>query len=957
MKRKVRVCILLIIVTFLYSIPFSNDMVGRAFQSKEKIRVGYIDYAGFIEKKSNGEYYGYGVEYLNEIAKYTDWEYEYVYDTWENCLQLLKEGKIDLLCTAQYTPERGLVYDYSMNACGKEFGVIYIRADDDESNYTDMSIQKQRKVGMLKGSFQNYSFEQYAKKVGFTYQQVEYDTDARLKEALQNKEIDMMIAGSLAWQNNLKVIDKFSVDPFYFITKKGNTSLMNQIDDAMNNILCRDPFYESKLYDKYYGTSIIATQPIFTKKQTDYIKKVGSLKVGYIKDWYPYAYIDDQGNAMGAIIELCRRMEELSGLQFQYCSYDTLQSMYEEIQKGTIDIIADVPYLGQTNTDHVILTEPYVAGQLMIFSTGQYITQTENLKIVVRKSMRHYNDFFNQKLGVQYIYWADTLEDCVQALRDKKADFAIVDNYNVNKMLQLGGEDKLLISHNQKTKVEISFGVSLHRADELIEILNTCIPYISSKDSYEAINLTLSKQKDTFKIIDFLRHYYPVIILIIVVVLAVISAMIYLLQKHFSKKVRYDKLTGAYTQSYFEKIVPKVLEEAKSDQFYIITFEIVRFKYFSQYYGRKMADDLLEVLIHKVKILLNGKKIVARICENTFAILFEDKNYIKLIQEYYFLLDEIRLSFRLDVPIMVNFGIYHIVDKGELVAEMIDKAILAQRSITDRKRMIYAVYNEDIEKKLLAESQIEEEMRKALHNREFQVYYQPKIDLSTKKVVGAEALIRWIKKDGTRVFPDQFIPIFERNGFVEELDYFVLNEVCRFITTRIKEDKEVFPISVNQSRYLFSNPKYVENIQTIIDITGVPSELIELELTETLYMENETLLVRVVDMLRERNIKFAIDDFGSGYSSLNLITEMPADILKIDRTFLIDSEKSQGKKEVIKNVVDLAHKLNLTVVCEGVETKEQEEFLSSIHCDIAQGYYYAKPLSVEEFSNYVAKNI
>lgn len=305
----------------------------------------------------------------------------------------------------------------------------------------------------------------------------------------------------------------------------------------------------------------------------------------------------------------------------------------------------------------------------------------------------------------------------------------------------------------------------------------------------------------------------------------------------------------------------------------------------------------------------------------------------------------------------MNFGLYQIENRKEAVANMIDKAILARKVDKDKRHSLYVIYTDEMEEKLILETRIEEEMKKALNDKEFKVFYQPKVDLKTKKLVGAEALIRWVKPDGTMIFPDQFIPVFERNGFIEELDYYVLNEVSEYIVNRVKNDLPTFPISVNQSRYLFSNPQYVDNIFAIMKNTGVDGQLIELEVTETFYIENHTRLVRVVNQLKECNIKIAIDDFGSGYSSLNLLTEMPADILKIDREFLTDSEKSQAKRDVIENVVELAHKLNMKVVCEGVETIEQEKFLENISCDIAQGYYYSKPISIKEFAVYVENHI
>ncbi|WP_310605225.1 putative bifunctional diguanylate cyclase/phosphodiesterase, partial [Anaerosporobacter sp.] len=603
------------------------------------------------------------------------------------------------------------------------------------------------------------------------------------------------------------------------------------------------------------------------------------------------------------------------------------------------------------------ISSPYLTSQVLLLSTKQYINETTGLNLVAVKSMKHLSNYFYEQFEVNHITWADKLEYCIGALEDNTADFAVVDYYSANKAMMIAGKEELLISQAINSKIEISLVISNDTDSRLMGILDNCIQYVSTMDAYEAVNMELSNQKSVFNLNAFLHEYSTVILLIALILTVAVTALIIILKSIFHRLSSIDKLTGCYNQTHFENIVPKILEEYTQRQYYIMIFDIYRFKYFIQYYGRKVGDDLLRSIASKVCNLLAGEEIMARTSENGFVVLVEEGNYLDLIQEFYFILDEVKSSFKLDISIKVNFGLYRIDDRNELVATMINKAILAQRMVRDNSDSMFAIYTDEMEKKLLTESRMEEEMKKALEEQEFKVFYQPKIDLKTKKIVGAEALIRWIKPDGTIVFPDQFIPVFERNGFIEQLDYYVLKEVSSYQMKRVKNNLSTFSISVNQSRYLLSNPQYVDNICKIMDEIGVPGQLIELEVTETLYIENHTLLVRVIKLLKERDIKFAIDDFGSGYSSLNLLTEMPADVLKIDREFLIDSDKSQQKKDVITKVVELAHMLNLDVVCEGVETKEQEEFLANISCDIAQGYYYSRPIPVDQFNLYVESNL
>jgi diguanylate cyclase (GGDEF)-like protein len=951
MKQKSYICLILLVVICIFPINIQG-------KERKTIKVGYIDYAGFIEKTDNNEYSGYGIDYLEEISKYTSWNYEFIYDTWENCLQKLEDGEIDLLCSAQYTKERDGKYDFSKYSCGKEFSVLYVNSDNKTFYYNDLQAFNNSTIGLLTGSFQNEAFAEYAHKMGFKYNIKEYNTDSEMINALQQGEIDAMVAGSLSRRDNLRVVAKFSVDPFYFMVKKGNNELLEPLNDAMAQIQCNNPYFEMQLYDKYYSRSVTSNQPLFTKSEVAYINEAPILRVAYLKGWYPYSYYSEHGEEAGALIQLCHRIEEQSGLKFTFVPYDSIDDIYQSMDDGKIDIVAVMPNIKQHVSDKEIrITSPYLISQVMLLSTNQYINQTKDLNLVAVKSMKHLSDYFYKQFHVRNIYWEDTLEDCIDGVEKKTADFAVVDYFNVNKAVHIGEDDKILVSQTANARIEIALGVASDEDGQLIEILNKCIQFFSDKDYYGAINMELTAQESVFSLKAFLREYSTIILVIVLLALLAIAVLIVILRRIFKRIIAFDKLTGCHNQSHFEKLVPRILDEHENIEYYIMSFDIYRFKYFIQYYGKKAGDDLVRSITSKVRILLGKEEIIARTSDDSFAILIESTNYLKIIEEFYFLLDEIKQNFKVDISIKVNFGLYKIEDKKEPVAMMVDKAILAQRTVRDKKNLAYAIYTNEMEEKLLLETRIEEEMKRALKKREFQVVYQPKVDIKTKKVVGAEALIRWIKADGTMIYPDQFIPIFERNGFIEQLDYYVLNEVSKYITDRIEKNLPTFPISVNQSRYLFTNPRYADNIITIINVRGVPAELIELEITETMYMENNTLIERVIKRLKECNIRFAIDDFGSGYSSLTLLTEMETDVLKIDREFLTDSDKSQEKKDVIEKVVELAHKLNLQVVCEGVETKEQEEFLESISCDVAQGYYYSKPISVKKFDLYVEKNI
>ena len=304
----------------------------------------------------------------------------------------------------------------------------------------------------------------------------------------------------------------------------------------------------------------------------------------------------------------------------------------------------------------------------------------------------------------------------------------------------------------------------------------------------------------------------------------------------------------------------------------------------------------------------------------------------------------------------LGFGVYFIENPLESIEKMVEYANVARKSL-DLKKSRIAVYDAKVYTQIQRVDEIERSMRGALESHEFQAYFQPKYNLETSKIVGAEALVRWIRKDGTMVYPDEFIPVFEKNGFIVDLDFFVLNEICAMIQRRLQEKKPCVPISINQSRVLLQEKEYVSKVAGVLVKHNIPPQYIELELTERIFRDDLTELADMMGELRKLGVHWSIDDFGTGYSSLNLLKELPVDIIKIDKSFLDETESSETSKIIIRKTVELTQELDKTVVCEGVETENQADYLRGIRCDMAQGFLYAKPMPMEQFEELLNKEM
>ena len=297
-----------------------------------------------------------------------------------------------------------------------------------------------------------------------------------------------------------------------------------------------------------------------------------------------------------------------------------------------------------------------------------------------------------------------------------------------------------------------------------------------------------------------------------------------------------------------------------------------------------------------------------------------------------------------------------IIDKNSrsLDAETaVSNANLARKVAKEMEEDCCVLFDHSMMEGIRREVEITSRVPKAIANHEFQVYYQPKIETETMRLIGAEALVRWQKPDGTFIYPDQFIPLIERSGQVVDVDYYVYREAFRFIADRIAEGKKVVPVSLNVSRIHLNKMHILEYVKGLFEEYQIPSDMIEFELTESIYLDNTEKALSLVKGLHNLGTKVSMDDFGSGYSSLNLLSRLPIDIIKLDRVFLREDTLQDSDKIIISCVIDMARRLRITSLCEGVETPEQSDYLKEIGCQIQQGYYFSKPIPEEEFALFI----
>lgn len=411
--------------------------------------------------------------------------------------------------------------------------------------------------------------------------------------------------------------------------------------------------------------------------------------------------------------------------------------------------------------------------------------------------------------------------------------------------------------------------------------------------------------------------------------------------------LKYDRLTGLYSKDYFYRRVREQLSENPDQEYCIICTNIENFKLFNDSFGVREGDRLLKEVADLAQMIVGSTGFCGRFSADRF-LCFQQKEKEEQDRKNFGHFEN-QEQFVFMKNIVMRWGIYEITDRSIPVELMCDRALMAVDSIKGQYDQYFAIYDESLRDKKLREQTITSEMADALEEEQFVVYFQPKYDLQGGCMAGAEALVRWNHPELGFISPGEFIPIFEKNGFIARLDEYVWEHTGAQMQVWREKGYPQIPVSVNVSR---ADLYHVSLADTLVKVThkyGLDPSHLHLEITESAYTENPIQITNMVKELRKSRFLIEMDDFGSGYSSLNMLSQMKLDILKLDMKFVQNETAKPADQSILGNIINMAHRMNLKVVAEGAEDQNQVERLKTVGCDLVQGYFFAKPMPAAEF--------
>lgn len=957
--------IICFVMAFVLMKPLFLQAQTREYQ---KVRVGWYE-SNYCYTDKFGRKTGLAYEYQCKVAAYAGWEYEYVPGSWSELLEKLKTGEIDLLSDVSYTEERAEVFLYPSLSMGQESYYIYVRPDNTEITMENIRSFRGKKFGVNRGSYQEGLLKDWAKEHMLEIEIVELEgvsADESL-EILNSGEIDAYVAmDTYGGRSSCSPVCKIGASDYYLALNKGRRDLMPALNAALVRIHNEDPYYDQKLYEKYiYSVNYSA---FLTPEEKKWEKEHKPIRVGYRDNYLPYCDTDDFGDLTGALKEYLGYASNCmlnDTIEYEAVAYPSAEAAVEAMKRGEVDAAFPVQIgLYEAEESDILVTDPPMRSEVYAVvkeKGGRDISTGQDLTVVINKGNTSFETFVMDNYPDWKVIYVDDTNECFRAVADGIADCMLVSSHRINQTDKHRSSYDLSLIATGKY-IDYSFVVPKSSV-ELYSILNRTVGLIGENDSNSALSkYVFSKERITFSqyVMDNKQS-----VIIVVVIISSIMLMLAFAKFQSDKRAaerqklitatEFDPVTKLYNRSFFYEYANKMHREHPDNRYDAIALNLDQFHAVNALNGWAFGDKVLQAMGEEIKTFLGETEgIACRSQADRFSI------YCKGNGDYQNLYDRIQKrieTLSTSVNISLRMGVMPFQEGMEPVQQF-DHARTACNMLRGGHTSKIMVFNEEMRNKELRSQRLLNDLRRALDDHEFLVYYQPKFDVKSNppKICSAEALVRWKHPELGMIPPGDFIPLFEENCKINLLDRYVWRAVAEKLAYWRKKYGVSMPVSVNLSRLDVFDPDLERTIDGIITDNQIDRWMLDLEVTESAYTDNADKVISVVSKLRSQGHHIEMDDFGTGYSSLSMLSSMPVDILKLDRSFIKNLELNQEDARLTELILDIAKGLEVQVVAEGVETEGQLRFLMSRGCDMVQGYYFSPPIPCSDFEEkYIAK--
>ena len=956
-----------LIVYIVMSAVFLFPGVIHAQESDKTVRVGWYE-SSFNTTDSTGRRSGYAYEYQQKLAAYTNWKYEYVSGSWPVLMQMLIDGKLDLLSDVSYTPEREKSMLFPVLPMGTEEYYLFVNPGSGKITPDSLSSVSGKKVGVNRGSVQAEFLRDWAGQNGIEAEIIEVScTEDESLQMLRDGDLDAYVTVDSFTDPELAApVFKIGSSDFYFAVNKDRPDLLTDLNMGMSRIQDEDRYYNQQMSDRYFNSS--GVNAFLSADETGWLAGHGPIRVGYQDNYLAFCAQDKTtGELTGALKDYLACVSdcmENAHIDFQTIAYPTVSTAMEALKNGEVDCVFpanlssyDGEKMGVLMSPPILRTDIHAVVRM---SEQNDFSRKKHVIVAVNEGNPNYDTFLLDHFPDWKRVYYPTTELCLEAVGDRVADCVLISYYRFNNIARQC-ERNHLTAFSTGLALDYCFAVAKD-SPELYSILAKTAGRVPDSTMGAALSYYISEDaRLTF--FDFITDHLAVVMAGVTAVLLIILFLM-LRSIRAEKKARElisatetDDLTGLYNRKYFFRYADQRYHEHPDLPMDAIVLNIEQFHSVNALNGREFGDRVLFLLGSEIREISDRHGgIAGRFEADRFDI------YCRHTEDYREIFDH--LQGKLDdlapnISIRMRMGVMPW-QAGLEPEQLFDKARTACSMARGHYKEHLIIFNEDVDKREMYEQRLLNDLRRALDAFEFEVYYQPKFDIRSDepRLVGMEALVRWNHPELGMIPPDDFIPLFERNGRIGEIDKCVWSQAARQIMRWREQYGITIPASVNLSRVDVFDPALEETLEGILEANGLDHNDLKLEVTESAYTENAEQVIRVVENLRRKGYKVEMDDFGTGYSSLNMLSDMPVDVLKMDRAFIRNIEHEEKDIQLVALILGIADNLKIPVIAEGVETKVQVQLLKNLGCACVQGFYFSRPLHPVDFeATYLQKTV
>ncbi len=925
-------------------------------EERPTVKVGYIPgnilvhhskRDAFIPYSGEGNTYdtsrnGYLYDLLQGLSPFTKVNYQLVPTELYEAVTSLAVGTIDVFGPTTMRPGRNVDLVFTDESFGMTQSVL-VTSSSKKIFYDNPHQMDGKQVAILHGTHFSEALSQYLDEHNIHMQPMFYGN----MESLRASSEEFAFLNTLYVPKDKQIAMALGTMQMRFVADIHEYYLLHSFDRGLNAALTHDRFFLHKLYEKYFLESS-RKRPALTWSQTTWLSQHSPLVVGAMRDLN-----DDNVSVLHrAVLDYMYFLGTTYGFQVRSISIP------QGLGNVTNDVDVLLSMLGEKDQieERFVATKPaYMFPLVFLTHKKQAIDFAKDVKIASLNYLELDESLLRENYPNASLVKFDSVEQLHAAYVQGTVDVVLMTSMEEEYFLRIFGAKRDIVF---PSVLELPFRlyIAKNKQPQATHIFNAFIDQTDSLQVERVIINALIASRPPDTIGEFFQKYLIYIITAILLLSGLYGTAILVLESRRKQQLldvlNKDALTGVPSLYKFRVEVQQKLSTAMAGEYLLISFDIDGFGMINSVYGYERGNEFLRCVAQKLVQSFPAPSVVARAKDDIFLIFTKNNNLNRYSRSAAFRDDRLSDCAKeiLDAkfPLSLSRG-YYIIDEPQ---DNLDRIIDCCNMARERGKLIHGITNtmftHEMRSQLAMRTQILLKMEQALTDQEFAIHYQPKVDLQTLRISGAEALVRWYPKDGSQIYPDAFIPLFEENGFIAQLDYYVFEHVCQFIQN-YKKEVDVPPIAINLSGVTIMNVNTCTKLLELLDKYGLSSEEIEIEITESAVVDESAQFIKEIGALRDAGFHIAMDDFGSGVSSLNRLRTINVDVVKLDKAFLDDNLSEQKGIAVVENIVNLIKQLNMKVVAEGVETIEHTQWLTSIHCDIAQGYYFDRPLTPDHF--------